>query len=76
MKKFINQRFIKSISIADDHVWADYLDKHDIELEEISHALRSEWDEKACLASVANIQRVLLRRTRRTTEPAGYLPLI
>lgn len=76
MKKFINQRFIKSISIADDHVWADYLDEHDIELEEISHALRSEWDEKACLASVANIQRVLLRRTRRTTEPAGYLPLI
>ena len=76
MKKFINQKFIKAISIADDHVWADYLDDHDIELEEISHALRSEWDEKACLASVTNIYRVLLRRTPVTIEPVGYLPLI
>ena len=76
MKKFINQKFIKAISIADDHVWADYLDEHDIELEKVSPALRSEWDEKACLASVANIHRVLLRRTPVTTVPTGYLPLI
>lgn len=76
MKKFINQQFIKAISIADDHVWADYLDEHDIELEEISHALRSDWDKKACLASEANIYRVLLRRTPVTTVPTGYLLLI
>mgnify|MGYP003091555803 FL=1 len=76
MKKFINRQFIRSISIADDHVWADYLDQHGITLEEVSPALRSDWDDKACLASVANIHRVLLRRTPVTTVPTGYLPLI
>ena len=76
MKKFINRQFIRSISIADDHVWADYLDQHAITLEEVSPALRSDWDDKACLASVANIHRVLLRRTPVTTVPTGYLPLI
>lgn len=76
MKKFINQKFIQSIGIADDHVWADYLDQHGITLEEVSPALRSDWDDKACLASVTNIHRVLLRRTPVTTVPTGYLPLI
>lgn len=76
MKKFINLQFIKAISVADDHVWADYLDQHGITLEEVSPALRSEWDDWACLASVDNIHRVLLRRTSATTVPAGYLPLI
>lgn len=76
MKKFINLQFIKAIGIADDHVWADYLDQHGITLEEVSPALRSDWDDKACLASVTNIHRVLLRRTPVTTVPVGYLPLI
>lgn len=76
MKKFINLQFIKAISVADDHVWADYLDQHGITLEEVSPALRSDWDDKACLASVTNIHRVLLRRTPVTTVPVGYLPLI
>lgn len=76
MKKFINQQFIKALSVADDHVWADYLAEHDIELEEVSPALRSDWDDRACLASVTNIHLVLLRRTPVTTVPTGYLPLI
>lgn len=42
MKKFINLQFIKAISVADDHVWADYLDQHGITLEEVPPALRSE----------------------------------
>lgn len=42
MKKFINLQFIKAISVADDHVWADYLAQHGITLEEVSPALRSE----------------------------------
>lgn len=76
MKKFINPHFIKAIGIADDHVWADYLDQHGITLGEVSPALRSELDDWACLASVDNIHRVLLRRTPSTTVPTGYLPLI
>ncbi len=76
MKKFINLQLIKAISVADDHVWADYLDQHGITLEDEHPATRSDWDEKACLASVTNIHRVLLRRTPVTTVPVGYLPLI
>jgi len=76
MKKFINQKFIKAISVADDHIWVEYLEQYNVEFEEVDLISQYHWDRKACREAKANTHKVLLRRTPATTVPTGYLPLI